>query len=91
MTKLSDIISQIHEKYPDFTKSELSMIIKEIFSEMSQQLKNGEKIEIRGFGSFSVRSRKASVSPRFPDIQRDRKFLYFRPGKTISERVNATE
>ena len=59
---------------------------------MSNSLKDGDKIEIRGFGSFTLRSRAPRVA-RNPKTGAEvhigeKKVLHFKPGKELKERVN---
>lgn len=57
MTK-SELLDQISVNYPDMKKKQVGFIINALFSSMSEALSGGEKVEIRGFGSFGVRQQK---------------------------------
>ena len=58
MTK-SDLVQMLSEKLGTRTKKECEVIVDTVFHNMREALQRGEKIEIRGFGSFTVRVRRA--------------------------------
>ena len=73
---------------------DIQKVVDIIFNKMSSSLVEGKRIEIRGFGTFSTRVRKARKA-RNPktnesiDLE-ERIVLYFRAGKELNERLNAT-
>ena len=71
------------------------MAVKMIFDRLSDALNRGERIEIRGFGAFSLRTRKSRVgrNPRTgePVEVLAKRIPYFRPGKELRERVDFAE
>ena len=88
MTK-SELIEQISASYPDMTKKQIEFIINTVFISIKDALKNGDKVEIRGFGSFKIREKNSKVG-RNPktgtkvDVP-EKKVPYFKPGKEIKE------
>jgi integration host factor subunit beta len=66
--------------------------IKEMLEQMAQTLQKGERIEIRGFGSFSLHYRAPRVgrNPKTGEtVKLDGKYVpHFKPGKELRERVN---
>jgi integration host factor subunit beta len=68
--------------------------IKEMLEQMAQTLQKGERIEIRGFGSFSLHYRAPRVgrNPKTGEtVKLDGKYVpHFKPGKELRERVNET-
>ncbi len=90
MTK-SDLINALHREI-DITRPEANYIVNLFFDEMSNALANGERIEIRGFGSFSVKKYKAYTgkNPRTGQTVKitSKKLPFFKPGKELKERVN---
>jgi integration host factor subunit beta len=66
-----------------------------IFDEISGALSRGDRVELRGFGSFSVRKRNARVgrNPRTGEtVNVDEKFLpFFKTGKELRERLNTED
>jgi integration host factor subunit beta len=92
MTK-SELIEIMATKQPSLSIKEVELGIKELIDHMADSLANGERIEIRGFGSFSLhyRSPRVGRNPKTGDsVELDGKFVpYFKPGKELRERVNA--
>lgn len=90
----SKLIQILAEKQRFLSYKETESVVKDIFDQMAEALEQGKRIEIRGFGSFSVRFRKPRMA-RNPKtgtrLQKEGKFApYFRPGKELRERVNAS-
>lgn len=82
-------VSEIHHKIP---QSEMKAIIDSAFNYLAESLINGRRIEIRGFGSFSIKYRRPGKvrNPRYGVTidSPERKVVYFRAGKELSERAN---
>ncbi len=89
----SDLIESIAEKNKDFSQRDIEMAVKTILEQMSQSLESGERIEIRGFGSFSLHQRGARVgrNPKTGEaVELESKNVpHFKPGKELRERVNS--
>lgn len=91
MTK-SDLIEKISEKVKNFTKRDVEIIVDKIFDSIKDGLVSGDKIEIRGLGSFKVKEHGARKG-RNPktgeaiDIPA-KKTPFFKVGKELKERVN---
>ena len=89
--KKSDLILSLSKLYPFLEISQIEQIFDIIFDEMTNGLKNNKRIEIRGFGAFSLRSRK--VQTNFPSENNkinlvDRNIVYFRMGKELFNQLN---
>lgn len=88
----SRLIQLLAEKQQTLSYRETENIVRDIFEQMADALGAGKRIEIRGFGSFSIRFKKprAARNPKTGDrIQKGGKYApYFRPGKELRERVN---
>ena len=88
----SDIIKHISELYPKLSRKEVDLLIKELFGELSSSLSDGRRIEIRGFGCFSLKHRAAGKvrNPRHGVAVEsgERHVVYFRAGKELRERVD---
>lgn len=91
MTK-SELISILVAKQPQLQPRDVELAVKELLEQMSAVLASGERIEVRGFGSFSLhyrpprigRNPKTGASVHVPD-----KYVpHFKPGKELRERVN---
>jgi integration host factor subunit beta len=88
----SDLIERLSEalKLP---KGKAEAVVNVMFDSMTTALERGERIEIRGFGSFEVRSYKAyeGRNPRTgePVHVKPKRLPFFKVGKELRERVNA--
>jgi integration host factor subunit beta len=90
MTK-SDLIEMVAQKL-HLPKGKAELIVNCVFDSMEESLKRGERIEIRGFGSFEIRHYKAyeGRNPRTGDpvgVQ-PKRLPFFKVGKELKERVN---
>ena len=76
----------------DLTKKRAETIVDTVFGNISEALQQGEKVELRGFGSFSLRRREPgrSRNPRTGDRVDvpPRRVAYFKPGKELKELIN---
>ncbi len=93
MTK-SDLIERLTSKHLQLSAKEVELAIKEILEQMTETLASGDRIEIRGFGSFSLHYRAPRVgrNPKTGEkVELDGKNVpHFKPGKELRERVNAS-
>ena len=91
MTK-SELISRIAELNPHLYQRDIERIVGTIFEEISDALARGDRVELRGFGAFSVKRRDARTgrNPRTGEqVQVDEKFIpFFKTGKQLRERLN---
>ncbi len=91
MTK-SELIDAVASQ-TNVTKSRAELVVNCIFDSMTNALKNGEGIEIRGFGSFTVRQYKPynGRNPRTGDPVHvaSKRLPFFKVGKELKEMVNA--
>ena len=94
MTK-SDLIEQLAAGRMHMPAKDVEAAIKEILEQMASTLQNGDRIEIRGFGSFSLHYRAPRVgrNPKTGDkVELTGKYVpHFKPGKELRERVNIIE
>ncbi|MEC7875273.1 MAG: integration host factor subunit beta [Pseudomonadota bacterium] len=91
MTK-SELIEVLSRKQSQLAYKDIELAVKTVLEYMSSSLSNGERIEIRGFGSFSLHFRPAR-SGRNPKsgepVALPAKYVpHFKPGKELRERVN---
>lgn len=88
----SELIQILAEKKSQLSIKETENAVKDIFEQMTEALCQGKRIEIRGFGSFSIRFRKPRLArnPKTGEkVNKEGKYTpYFRPGKEMRERVN---
>lgn len=89
----SELIERISEKLK-LTNGKAEQIVNCVFDSMVKALQDGEGIEIRGFGSFTVREYKAyeGRNPRTGETVHvaPKKLPFFKVGKDLKERVNAS-
>ena len=92
MTK-SELIQRIAELNPHLYHRDVEKIVSTIFEEITQALSAGKRVELRGFGAFSVRHRGARVgrNPRTGDsVEVEEKAIpFFKSGKLLRERLNS--
>lgn len=91
MTK-SEMVEKLCDDLRHLSKTEIEVIVDTLFHKMTDALKKGKRIEIRGFGTFEVRERKAREG-RNPKTGAnvyvpERKVPFFKVGKELKERVN---
>lgn len=91
MTK-SELIEAIAAKQTQLSLKDVELAVKNVIERMSNALTASERIEIRGFGSFSLHYRepRQGRNPKTGDaVQLPGKFVpHFKPGKELRERVN---
>jgi integration host factor subunit beta len=91
MTK-SELIEKIALRQEQLPAKDVELAVKTILDEMSNVLASGGRIEIRGFGSFSLHYRAPRVgrNPKTGDtVELNGKYVpHFKPGKDLRERVN---
>ena len=91
MTK-SEFIEALAEKQDYLIYKDVELSVKMLLEEMSQSLAEGERIEIRGFGSFSLHFRPPRIgrNPKTGEpVDLPGKYVpHFKPGKALRERVN---
>lgn len=88
----SELIAKLAAEYSHLKHDDLDRIVTVILEEIAQALAEGNRVELRGFGAFSVRERKPRVgrNPRTGEkVEVDAKTVpFFRPGKELRARVN---
>lgn len=91
MTK-SELIEILAQKQTQLAYKDVELAVKNMLEHMATTLANGERIEIRGFGSFSLHYRPPRVgrNPKTGDsVDLTAKYVpHFKPGKEMRERVN---
>lgn len=94
MTK-SVLIEKVSEKVEGLTRNQTEIVVDTVFDSIKKALMQGEKIEIRGFGNFRLKTRnprkarnpKTGESVEVPG----KKVLYFKVGKALKETLNKEE
>lgn len=92
MTK-SELIEAIAARQPHLANRDVELAVKTMLEHMSESLELGRRIEIRGFGSFSLhyRPERMGRNPKTGDpVALPAKYVpHFKPGKQLRERINA--
>ena len=88
----SDLIEMLSKRLPNLAARDMEVIVNTVFDSMTDALRRGDRIEIRGFGSFEVRTRKPRIgrNPKTgaPVEVGERQVPFFKVGKELRERVN---
>ena len=91
MTK-SELIQRIAELNPHLYHRDVERIVTTVFDEISGALSRGDRVELRGFGAFSVKRREARIgrNPRTGDAVSvaEKHIPFFKTGKLLRERLN---
>jgi len=92
MTK-SELIAQLSAGQPQLDYRDVELAVKELLEQLSMALASGKRIEVRGFGSFSLHYRPPRVgrNPKTGDTVNvpDKHVPHFKPGKELRERVDS--
>ena len=88
----SELVKRLSKLHKNLTPKQVTLLVDTVLSEISGALVRGDRVELRGFGAFSVRSRKSrkARNPRTNEVVSlgERYVPYFRAGKAMRERVN---
>ncbi|MDO8644211.1 MAG: integration host factor subunit beta [bacterium] len=88
----SDLVNIVDQKLGHLTHRDADLIVDTIFGQMKDALTGGDRIEIRGFGTFEVRVREARQGRNPKSGQTvsigTRRVPFFKAGKELKERVN---
>ena len=91
MTK-SEPIERLIEQHPQLSVKDVELAVKTMLDHMTEALSDGDRIEIRGFGSFSLHYRAPRIgrNPKTGDaVSLDAKYVpHFKPGKEMRDQVN---
>lgn len=94
MTK-SELIELIARRQSQFNQKDVELAVNQIIDSMIDSLSEGERIEIRGFGSFSLHHRRARVGRNPKTGEKvaldDKRVPHFKPGKSLREEVDASK
>jgi len=89
----SELIEALVEKQPHLAHRDVELAVKAVLERMGSSFEFGDRIEIRGFGSFSLHYRPARIgrNPKTGEsVHVEDKFSpHFKPGKELKERVDA--
>ena len=88
----SELVEKVAEENPHLYHRDVERIVSTIFNEIIDAMANGNRVELRGFGAFSVKKRDARVgrNPRTGDsVSGEEKHVpFFKTGKLLRDRLN---
>ena len=88
----SELVQKIAEKNSHLSHREVERLVSAIFDEITNALSAGGRVELRGFGAFSVKSRPGRVGRNPRTGQKveisEKNVPYFKTGKLLKERIN---
>ncbi len=91
----SELIQKIADDNPHLFQRDVERIVNTIFHEITEALARGERVELRGFGAFSVKHRDARTgrNPRSGEsVEVEAKSVpFFKTGKLLRDRLNGKE
>ena len=90
----SELVARLAEHYPHLYHRDVERIVSTVLDEISRALANGDRVELRGFGAFSVKVRPARQgrNPRTGETVavEEKRVPFFRTGKELRERLNSS-
>lgn len=88
----SELISRLAERYPQLVAKDAEFAVRTILEAMARTLAEGNRIEIRGFGSFALSYRPPRIgrNPKSGEkvLVPEKRVPHFKPGKDLRERVD---
>ena len=88
----SELLQELHKDNPELRAEEIEQVVDIFFNEIAQRLAEGGRVELRGFGAFSIREREARSgrNPRTGETVEvpSKRVPYLKAGKEIRERLN---
>ena len=91
----SNLLKQLSDSYPNFLKKDLEKFLNIILSEIKQSLYKGERVELRGFGVWSIHIQKARISRNPKTGEKietpQKKTINFKMGKELFKKLNNNE
>ena len=89
----SELVERIAAKMPNLTLKDIENIGNVVFKKLTSALADGDRVEIRGFGAFSVRTRNPRVAINPKNKTRvnvpSKNIVHFKTGKELHDRLNA--
>ncbi len=88
----SELVAKLTQRYPHLYHRDVERIVSTVLDEITKALSQGHRVELRGFGAFSVKVRPARQgrNPRTgePVTVEEKRAPFFRTGKELRERLN---
>ena len=91
----SKLLKQLSNNYPNFLKKDLVKFTNIILNEIKRTLKNGDRVELRGFGVFTTNTQKARISRNPKTGEKvntpEKKTIHFKMSKDLFKKLNNNE
>tara|TARA_B110000971_G_scaffold175048_1_gene180188 strand:- start:199 stop:486 length:288 start_codon:yes stop_codon:yes gene_type:complete len=88
----SKLLIQLKKSYPNFLQKDLKKVVSIVLNEIKQSLKNGNRVELRGFGMFSTNIQKARISRNPKTGEKistpEKKTIHFKMAKEMFKKLN---
>ena len=87
----SELIQKLADENPHLYQRDVERIVNSIFEEITEAMARGDRVELRGFGAFSVKQRDARVgrNPRTGEsVAVEKHVPFFKTGKLLRDRLN---
>lgn len=88
----SELVVKLSEENPHLYQRDVERIVNTVFDEITNAMANGDRVELRGFGAFSVKKRDARMgrNPRTGEsVKVEQKHVpFFKTGKLLRDRLN---
>lgn len=90
--KKSELVQKLAKRFPHLYQRDVELLVNTVLGEIASALVTGRRVELRGFGAFSIRKREArkARNPKTGNevLIGERNAIYFRTGKELRERIN---
>ena len=91
----SKLLKQLSGSYPNFLKKDIEKFLNIILNEIKKTLKRGERVELRGFGIWSIHTQKARISRNPKTGEKvntpEKKTIHFKMSKDLFKKLNDEE
>ncbi len=90
--KRSELVNELAKEYPHLYHRDIEKVVDVFYSSIADALANGQRVELRGFGAFSIKERGPRIARNPKNGDRvavsSKKTVYYKPGKELKERIN---
>ena len=90
----SELVARLQNEFSNLPPGQVELMVDTVLESITDALVAGDRVELRGFGAFTVRERRARIG-RNPRTGKqvevtDKRVPFFKPGKELRERVNVS-
>ena len=90
--KRSELVDELAKEYPHLYHRDIEKVVDVFYSSIADALANGQRVELRGFGAFSIKERGPRIARNPKNGDRvavsSKKTVFYKPGKELKERIN---